>query len=70
MPETYYFARGDSRASIRRMRNKMKQLLMDAWKTRSSNLPFKNSREAVILASIIEKETGMASDVLKFQGFY
>lgn len=63
LPETYYFSRGDSRAElVARMRRSMRELLMELWETRRSNLPYRTPQEAVTLASIVEKETGLPSE--------
>jgi UPF0755 protein len=59
LPETYYFSRGDDRAElVRRMRAGMDAALAELWNVRAAGLPLKSSREALILASIVEKETG------------
>lgn len=62
-PETYYFVRGDTRASIiSRMRDKMEKTINELWEKRESNLPIKDKKQALILASIVEKETGIADE--------
>ncbi|RMD89474.1 MAG: endolytic transglycosylase MltG [Alphaproteobacteria bacterium] len=59
LPETYYFTYGDSRqALLRRMEKAQSVLLAALWPARAPGLPFHSSDEAVILASIVEKETG------------
>ena len=56
-PDTYNFKKGDSYIEIlRRSHEKHKQILNEVWKKRSIDLPLNNSYEALILASIIEKE--------------
>lgn len=63
LPETYAFAWGDSRASLaRRAVAAMEAALAEAWAARAPNLPLANPREALILASIIERETGVAAE--------
>ena len=58
LPETYHFSRGDSRNDlIKRMRLAMERTLSELWQNRSSPLPFDTPDEALIVASIIEKET-------------
>ena len=63
LPETYLFSRGDSRAElIEKMRKAQGALLDRLWDKRAPNLPFKTKEEAIVLASIVEKETGIASE--------
>ncbi len=60
LPETYYYAWGDRRrALIERMRQDMERTLARLWAERAEGLPFDEPREAVILASIVEKETAL-----------
>jgi UPF0755 protein len=59
LPESYRFTRGTSRESIiQRMQQAAQQALAEAWQRRSPELTLKSSEELLILASIIEKETG------------
>lgn len=61
LPETYTFQRGDTRESlIKRMQVAMFKVIEDSWEKRADNLPFKTKVDALILASIVEKETGIA----------
>lgn len=63
LPETYSYVLGDTRAQVvQRMKTAMDRLLADAWAGRAENLPFKSPKEALILASIVERETGIASE--------
>ena len=63
LPETYYFPRGSSRdALILQMEKAMRQTLDKLWNNRAPNLPLQNQDEALVLASIVEKETGVASE--------
>ena len=63
LPETYHFSYGHSRRGlIKRMRQAMTHLLSEAWPHRASGLPLKTPAEALVLASIVEKETGVASE--------
>ena len=63
LPETYSFVRGDSRDSIvARAKKAMRKALKDIWKRRNINLPLKDKKELLILASIIEKETGLPEE--------
>ena len=59
LPETYYFDYGDDRKDlVRWMQTAMDQALTQIWATRSDGLAIKTPREALVLASLIEKETG------------
>lgn len=63
LPETYHYSFGDDRAEmLRRMERKMDALLAELWPERSEGLPLASKREAVILASIVEKETSVADE--------
>lgn len=71
LPETYHFTFGDSRASVvARMRQGMDKALAEAWKSRDGDLPVKTPEEAVTLASIVEKETGVASERARVAGVF
>lgn len=62
-PETYFVNRGDSRdAVIRRMMEAQAAILAEAWEARQDGLPVTSPEEVLILASIVEKETGLASE--------
>ncbi len=63
LPDTYLFTRGETRDEIvRRMMDAQKRLLEALWPKRAKGLPFKTPREAVILASIVEKETAIPEE--------
>ncbi len=63
LPETYHFIRGDNRnLLVERMQMGMKQTLSDLWGERDKTIPIQTPNEAVILASIVEKETGLATE--------
>lgn len=63
MPDTYYFGNGASDLAIlRRAHRLMMAHLESQWEKRAPGLPFQSAREALILASIIEKETGRAAE--------
>lgn len=62
-PDTYYFPKGTTDlAFLQRAYEMMQAELTAAWAKRSSDLPFKKPYEALILASIVEKETGKAQE--------
>lgn len=70
-PESYYYTQGDSALSIlKRASVSMKNILNEEWLQRSNNLPYSNAYEALIMASIIEKETGIASERSKIAGVF
>lgn len=59
LPDTYKFSRGMTRSAILDlMRTEQEDFLAKAWANRAPDLPIKSIQEAVILASIVEKETG------------
>lgn len=63
LPNTYHFSLGDTRQAILdRMTEAMKVTVEELWETRSPNLPIQTMEEAVILASIVEKETAIPSE--------
>ncbi len=63
LPDTYAFQRGDTRQSVvDRMRTAQVKLMQELWDKRAPNLPIKSIEEALILASIVEKETGVSSE--------
>ncbi|MGY8993213.1 MAG: endolytic transglycosylase MltG [Rhodospirillales bacterium] len=63
LPETYHFSRGDRRAAILdRMRADMQSTLAGLWQSRHRDTPLMSPGEALILASIVEKETGVADE--------
>ena len=71
LPETYRADRGDSRQSLLdRMRSDQQALLDRLWASRQPGLPFSSPREAVILASIVEKETGQADERRRVAGVF
>jgi UPF0755 protein len=63
LPETYYFSYGEDRQDvIRRMEKGMSTLIEELWVERSADLPLNSPEQAIILASIVEKETGVAGE--------
>jgi UPF0755 protein len=62
-PDTYHYSYGDSRDDVaRRMAQAMQEVLYELWPHRLSGLPIETQHEAVILASIVEKETAVAEE--------
>lgn len=63
LPDTYDVQRGDDRAAvIQRMRDARDKLLAQLWAARAPDLPLATAEDAVILASIVEKETGVPAE--------
>lgn len=70
-PDTYHFARGMTDLEfLRRAQRKMDDELAAAWAGRSDDLPLTNAYEALILASIVEKETGQADERAEIAGVF
>ncbi len=62
-PDTYLFDKGTSDLAVyKRAYRIMQQRLNEAWANRAPNLPYKMPYDALIMASIVEKETGRAQD--------
>jgi UPF0755 protein len=62
-PDTYYFDRNTAdTVMLQRSYEAMRTKLDAAWKNRAAGLPYKNSYQALIMASIVEKETGQAGE--------
>lgn len=71
LPETYAFPRGSSDIEILRMANEALRAELDRlWAGRDDNLPLKSPVEAVILASIVEKETGKPAERPRIAGVF
>jgi UPF0755 protein len=63
LPETYAYTRGETRDGMVRLLMKAQDDLLDAlWSGRATDLPYTTREEAIILASIVEKETGVADE--------
>lgn len=62
-PDTYVFSGATSdRDILRQAYKRMEKVLEDEWQQRAADLPYKSSYEALIMASIVERETGLASE--------
>lgn len=71
LPDTYSFERGESRTAVlARMQAAMRNYLAEAWPKRKPGIAVDNIRDAVILASIVEKETGKPSERRMVAGLY
>ncbi len=62
-PDTYYFTKGTTDIEIlRRAYQRRQSILRQEWEQRDSGLPYRNAYDALIMASIIEKETALATE--------
>ena len=69
LADTYHFPRGTSDAAfLRRAYQSMESYLHDAWNERAPDLPYESPVDALIVASIIEKETGKAEERAEIAG--
>jgi UPF0755 protein len=70
-PDTYNFTRGTTDFELlQRARGLMQQQLAAAWETRDAGLPYATPQEALIMASIIEKETAVAAERPQIAGVF
>lgn len=70
-PDTYRFPRGTARlAVLRRAMDRMDAVLAEEWARRAPDLPLDSPYEALILASIVEKETGLAAERSEVAGVF
>ena len=71
LPDTYLIQSGDTDLDVLiRARTAMQEALIGAWSARTENLPLTEPYEALILASIVEKETGVASERPEIAGVF
>lgn len=71
LPDSYTYERGESRAAIlSRMTEAMDKAFAAAWAARKGDCPVSNRTEVITLASIVEKETGKASERRMVAGVY
>ncbi len=71
LPDTYSFERDEPRAKVQlRMQAAMTRTLANLWKARKSSTVVKSPAEAIILASIVEKETGKSAERRIVAGVY
>ncbi len=71
LPETYHFPRGTTdTAFLRRAYQAMRDVLDAAWTDRAGDLPLESAYDALILASIVEKETAVESERTRVAGVF
>lgn len=71
LPDTYRFSKGMERQELlQRMQGEMRRFLAKAWEKRAADLPIKTPEEAVVFASIVEKETGRADERDRVAGVF
>ena len=70
-PDTYHYRRGATDAEILRMAYRKMQSVMEAeWNGRAPDLPYGDRSDALILASLVEKETGLPEDRARVAGVF
>lgn len=70
-PDTYFFEKKATDISIlKRAYDKMQHVLQQEWQSKSPELPYKSSYEALIMASIVEKETGAINERNRIAGVF
>ncbi|WP_425505091.1 endolytic transglycosylase MltG [Sphingorhabdus profundilacus] len=71
LPDSYAFERNESRAAVlKRMQDAMSKTIDELWPNRSTTTVVKSPEEAVTLASIVEKETALKSELRMVAGVY
>ncbi|MET0065500.1 MAG: endolytic transglycosylase MltG [Candidatus Thiodiazotropha sp.] len=70
-PDTYHFPKGTTdKEFLSRAYQRMQEVLQNAWAGREEGLPFETPYEALILASIVERETGLPEERGKIAGVF
>ncbi len=71
LPETYVYTRGESDLDVlKRAHAAMDKALAEAWRARAADIPLKSADEALVLASIVEKETGNPDERRQIAGVF
>ena len=71
LPDTYRYQKENTAGDIlAQMTQAMEKALDEAWETRAADVPLKNKQELLVLASLIEKETGKAEEREKVAGVF
>ena len=69
--DSYYFSRSDTDLSVlKRAYARMQVILSEEWQARAKGLPYKNQYEALVMASIVEKETGLSEERAEIAGVF
>ncbi len=70
-PDTYSYIRGDSDLDIlKRAHQRMQKVLAESWLLRAEELPYSKPYEALIMASVVERETGVAEERRRIAGVF
>lgn len=70
-PDTYVFMKGDSDLDIlRRAHTRLQKVLEEEWQNKADGLPYENAYQALIMASLIEKETGVPYERPEIAGVF
>jgi UPF0755 protein len=70
-PDTYTYVSGMKISDVlRQAHNRMRTILDEEWQKRAGDLPYKNPHDALVMASIVEKETGAASERKQIAGVF
>lgn len=70
-PDTYSYVSGMKISDVlRQAHNRMRTILDEEWQKRATDLPYQNPHEALVMASIVEKETGVASERKQIAGVF
>ena len=71
LPDTYFYVLGTRRSElVARMQHALDRALAAAWQHRASDLPFDDPKDALVLASIVEKETAIPDERARIAGVY
>ena len=71
LPETYVYTHGDADIDLlRRANDALERELQAAWEARASDVPLETAEQALVLASIVEKETGIAEERPQIAGVF
>lgn len=70
-PDTYFFTKGETAVSLlKRAYERQQKILAEEWAGRAKDLPYETPYEALIMASIVEKETGVESERADIAGVF